>query len=138
MKATRILETCLYAENLQETATFYRQVLGLEPFSEVKGRHVFFRSQGGVFLLFNPHRTRVPEGEWPVPGHGPTGAGHVAFVLDSAELAAWRDHLTQHQVDIEQEVTWPNGAKSIYFRDPAGNSIELAEASLWASQVLPG
>ena len=27
---------------------------------------------------------------------------------------------------------WPNGARSIYVRDPAGNSLEFAEPALWA------
>ena len=26
---------------------------------------------------------------------------------------------------------WPNGARSLYFRDPAGNSVEIAEPRLW-------
>ena len=30
MKADRVLETCLYAANLEATAEFYREVLGLE------------------------------------------------------------------------------------------------------------
>jgi catechol 2,3-dioxygenase-like lactoylglutathione lyase family enzyme len=29
------------------------------------------------------------------------------------------------------EFDWPNGAHSMYFRDPAGNSLEIAERALW-------
>ena len=29
------------------------------------------------------------------------------------------------------EVPWPEGGRSIYFRDPAGNSLELAPPTLW-------
>ncbi|MGO7704721.1 glyoxalase/bleomycin resistance/extradiol dioxygenase family protein, partial [Rhizobium ruizarguesonis] len=29
------------------------------------------------------------------------------------------------------EVHWPNGGRSIYFRYPAGNSLECAEAKIW-------
>ncbi len=32
---------------------------------------------------------------------------------------------------IESEGRWPGGGYSIYFRDPAGNSIELATAAVW-------
>ncbi len=32
----RILETALYAENLDETADFYQHVLGLERFAEAR------------------------------------------------------------------------------------------------------
>ncbi|MDG1875189.1 MAG: hypothetical protein P8J27_14850 [Mariniblastus sp.] len=36
-------------------------------------------------------------------------------------------------IEIESEVCWDDGARrtSIYFRDPAGNSIELAPPNLW-------
>ncbi len=34
-------------------------------------------------------------------------------------------------VAIEADFRWPNGARSLYFRDPAGNSLECAEAKLW-------
>jgi catechol 2,3-dioxygenase-like lactoylglutathione lyase family enzyme len=34
-------------------------------------------------------------------------------------------------IALESTVTWPNGARSIYFRDPAGNSLECAEPRLW-------
>ena len=35
------------------------------------------------------------------------------------------------EVSIEAEVEWPNGGFSIYLRDPAGNSVELATPSIW-------
>ena len=34
-------------------------------------------------------------------------------------------------VDIETEVEWPGGGRSIYVRDPAGNSVELASSTIW-------
>ena len=35
------------------------------------------------------------------------------------------------EIAIESEITWKNGARSVYFRDPAGNSLEFAEPKLW-------
>jgi hypothetical protein len=29
-------------------------------------------------------------------------------------------------------VEWPGGGRSIYFRDPAGNSVELGTPAIWA------
>jgi catechol 2,3-dioxygenase-like lactoylglutathione lyase family enzyme len=46
-------------------------------------------------------------------------------------LDAWEDKLKAAGVAIESRVQWPSGARSFYFRDPAGNSLECAEASLW-------
>ncbi len=87
----RILETALYAENLEETADFYEHVLGLERFAEVAGRHVFFRTQGQVLLLFRPSATCLPpgEGKLPVPPHGATGPGHLCFAASAEEIDGW-------------------------------------------------
>jgi len=34
-------------------------------------------------------------------------------------------------VPIESELSWPQGGQSLYVRDPAGNSVELATRSTW-------
>jgi len=129
----RILETAIYADNLTETAAFYEEVLGLERFAGVEGRHVFFRVDGGVFLIFRPAATRVPPaaGALPVPPHGPEGQGHVCFAASAAEIERWRGRLDAAGVAIESDFEWPQGGRSIYFRDPAGNSIEFAEPRIW-------
>lgn len=130
----RILETALYAENLDETADFYQHVLGLERFAEVPGRHVFFRVEGQVLLLFRPSATRQPppaDARLPVPPHGAEGEGHVCFAASAAEIDGWIEHLTSHKVGIESAFEWPQGGRSIYFRDPAGNSLEFAEPRIW-------
>lgn len=129
MQARRILETCLYVDDLEAAKEFYTRVLGLELYSEVAGRHAFFRCGEAMFLLFDARATRQPGGM--VPTHGAEGPGHVAFVLRPDEAAPWRAHLEQQGVPIEQEVTWPNGGHSLYFRDPAGNSLEVATPSTW-------
>ena len=46
-------------------------------------------------------------------------------------IPAWREHLRQQGVAIEAEISWPSGGYSIYFRDPAGNSLELATPQMW-------
>jgi catechol 2,3-dioxygenase-like lactoylglutathione lyase family enzyme len=55
-------------------------------------------------------------------------------VLIRAEgLDGWRRRIEGHGVVIEKEVGWPRGGRSIYFRDPAGNSVELVTPGLWGS-----
>ena len=129
----KILETALYAENLEETADFYQHVLGLERFAEVAGRHVFFRAGTQVLLLFRPSAIGEPpeSGKLPVPPHGATGPGHVCFAATAAEIDGWIEHLASHRVEIESAFDWPQGGRSIYFRDPAGNSLEFAEPRIW-------
>lgn len=131
MQVEQILETCLYVDDLEAAEEFYSRVLGLVVFSRVKGRHVFFRCGQGVFLLFNPARTIKPEGDLPVPTHGAHGPGHVSFAMSPVDIPVWREHLRQNNVATEAEITWPSGGFSLYFRDPAGNSVELATPQTW-------
>jgi catechol 2,3-dioxygenase-like lactoylglutathione lyase family enzyme len=130
-----VLETCLYARDLEAAERFFADVLGLEVYAHADGRHVFFRCGAGMFLVFNPDVTEAQSVEvagkrLPLPGA--RGAGHMAFAVREADLPAWRERLRQAGVTIERELTWPQGGHSIYFRDPAGNSVELATPRLWA------
>ncbi len=129
MRPVDILESCLYAADLEAASRFYEAVLGLIPFSRVAGRHTFFRCGGRVFLLFDPSRTSKAGGG--IPPHGARGPGHVAFGLPAAELDAWRSRLAELGVEIEAEVEWPGGGRSLYLRDPAGNSVELTTPRIW-------
>lgn len=129
-----ILETAIYVGDLDAAQDFYGRVLGLSLISRDRNRHVFFRCGEGVFLIFNPKVTAnepATVGGASVPPHGATGAGHMAFRVGEDELPAWRERLEREQVVIESEIAWPRGGRSIYFRDPAGNSIELASPKLW-------
>ncbi len=129
MRADRVLETCLYMDDLEAAEAFYRDVLGLELVTKSEGRHVIFRCGKDMFLLFNPEQTRIKTGR--APTHGAHGPGHAAFAMDESEVDAWRSHLQSKGVEIETEVTWPRGGTSLYFRDPAGNSLEVATDSIW-------
>jgi catechol 2,3-dioxygenase-like lactoylglutathione lyase family enzyme len=128
-----ILETALYCEDLDKAREFYSNVLGLEIIAEGEGRHVFFMLEGSVLLIFNPHATDKPSqaARFSVPPHGAQGPGHACFRADGEALDQWRTRLQEAGVEIEEEITWPNGARSIYFRDPAGNSLEFGEGGLW-------
>jgi catechol 2,3-dioxygenase-like lactoylglutathione lyase family enzyme len=129
MRVARVLETCLYTDDLVAGERFYSSVLGLEVYSRVEGRHVFFRCGDAMFLLFNAAATQQVNG--PVPPHGAVGQGHVAFATGQAEIPMWREHLQRSGVAIEAQVQWPSGGISLYVRDPAGNSVELTSPGIW-------
>jgi catechol 2,3-dioxygenase-like lactoylglutathione lyase family enzyme len=129
MQIEKILESCLYVDDLRAAEAFYGGVLGLELHSQVEGRHLFYHCGDGMLLLFNPKRTL--ERTEVVPTHGAFGPGHVAFAMAEADVRVWQKHLSEHGVEIETEVSWPSGGYSIYFRDPAGNSVELVTAQTW-------
>ena len=136
MKASNVLETCLYVDDLLRAEQFYVAVLGLELVSRQEGRHVFFRCGQRMVLLFNPLGSRESDGQF--PPHGSFGPGHVAFGVREADLPEWEQWLSQHGVAVEQTIDWPGGGRSLYFRDPAGNSLELATPRIWgvAEQTL--
>ncbi|MFZ1479970.1 MAG: VOC family protein [Paracoccaceae bacterium] len=137
MRPKAILESALYAADLDAARAFYGGFLGLEEIGHQPGRHVFFRVGAGILLVFNPTATEIsdPTARLPVPGHGARGPGHLCFAASRAEIAQWRDRLTAAGIAIEAEFDWPEGARSLYFRDPAGNSLEFAEPRLWAWQA---
>jgi catechol 2,3-dioxygenase-like lactoylglutathione lyase family enzyme len=129
MQLKHILETCLYVDDLSRAEQFYTRVLGLELEGPQNGRHVFLRCGQRMLLLFNPLVSR--EGSDHFPPHGAFGAGHLAFGVHEAELPGWTTRLDERGVTIERVIDWPQGGRSLYFRDPAGNLLELATPKLW-------
>ena len=128
MKLGQLSEAALYASDLGAAERFYHDILGLEIISSMEGRGISFRCGATVLLVFVA-RTRIPDAG--VPTHGAQGEGHVAFMIVDSELDPWRARLTERGVAIETEVAWPSGGRSLYFRDPAGNLVELAPPALW-------
>ncbi|NIR47884.1 glyoxalase/bleomycin resistance/extradiol dioxygenase family protein, partial [candidate division KSB1 bacterium] len=67
-----------------------------------------------------------------LPAHGADGAGHVAFAIEHSQIDFWKQRLSQLQIEIQRQFTWPSGGKSIYFVDPSGNLLELVTPDVWA------
>jgi len=134
MRLDRVLETVLYVDDLDAAEAFYGGVLGLERTSRKEGLFVFFRIGDAMLLLFEPEAARTGRS---VPPHGARGPGHACFAVPEAELDAWQTHLEAAGVTIEQHQDWPRGGRSFYFRDPAGNSLELATPRIWGFADLP-
>lgn len=129
LKIKAVIETSLYVTDLATTEAFYTSILGLEVVTKEAGRHVFFRvGEASMLLAFNAEATMKGDH---LPHHGGHGSGHFAFGIESQSYDAWKNALRGHGVAIEQEIDWPRGGKSIYFRDPAGNSVELVTPGIW-------
>jgi catechol 2,3-dioxygenase-like lactoylglutathione lyase family enzyme len=124
-----IIETAIYVADLDETETFYRTILGLTVIAKEPGHHVFFQvGASNVLLAFLADATLKGD---QLPPHGTTGPGHFALGIDVVAVDAWRDRLQENGIAIEKEVEWPRGGKSLYFRDPAGNLVELITPGVW-------
>jgi catechol 2,3-dioxygenase-like lactoylglutathione lyase family enzyme len=124
----RILETVLYVDDLGAAEAFYGQVLGLTLDSRKEGTFAFFRIGRDMLLLFDPKASRANRD---VPAHGATGPGHACFAVPESSLEEWQAKLRAHGVAIEHVQDWPRGGRSFYFRDPAGNSLEMATPRIW-------
>lgn len=127
-----IMETSIYADDIDVAERFYRHVFGLEVVTKVPDRLVFFKCGQQMLLVFNPQKSREQDAGIPIPRHGTTGEGHFCFYAkDKAEVDFWRDHFEALGITIEHYHRWENGSYSVYIRDPAGNSVEVGEARLW-------
>ncbi|MBV8384481.1 MAG: VOC family protein [Planctomycetaceae bacterium] len=129
MEIRAVIETAIYVDDLQAAETFYGTVLGLRVVGKGPGRHVFFRvGEASVLLAFLAEATLKGD---QLPPHGASGPGHFALGIDAEAFDAWRKLLQGRGVTIEKEVEWPRGGRSLYFRDPTGDSVELVTPGVW-------
>ena len=132
MKFTKIVETCIYSSELKEMKDFYMNKLGLDFVSEENGRHVFLKAGKSMLLIFNPEST-LNDSISIFPIHGaitPPSIVHFALEINTADYEKWKDLLSKKQIDIEKELKIGN-SRSIYFRDPSGNVVELITENAW-------
>jgi catechol 2,3-dioxygenase-like lactoylglutathione lyase family enzyme len=122
-----IAEAVLYVDDLKEAIGFYTEVLELPLSASFTDAAFLQTGRNSTLILFDRHKLR--ERESVIPSHGSSGPGHVALAVPEAEMDNWRSRLEAAGVPIEHEQRWPQGTNSIYFRDPAGNSVELIESA---------
>lgn len=133
-----VAEAILYVDDLDAAVRFYTDVLRLP---------LTYRFTDACFLQTGRHSTLIVfdrqalrERTSIIPAHGATGPGHVALAIPAADYDAWRRRLVAHGVEIEHEQIWSQQTRSIYFRDPDGNSLEFIEAthypSVWSQHGL--
>ena len=128
-----VLETALYVADLDRSAAFYQRVLGFPLASEPIDRLCALSiTCDQVLLLFKKggsvQPTVLPYGIIP-PTDG-DGSLHVAFWIPPSDFERWQDRLRASGVGVESLVNWPQGGRSIYFRDPDDHVIEL-KTSNW-------
>ncbi len=128
-----VLETSLYAADLQRTAAFYRDLLGLKPLVDSPRLVAFDVAGKSVLLVFQSGATEedVIEPRGTIPGHDGRGRLHFALSIAQKDLDRWRARLAERGVAIVGEYKWARGGTSLYFRDPDGATVELATPGLW-------
>lgn len=134
MKLERVIETCLYVDDLDRAARFYESVLELKVLTGDARFRAYDVGGQSVLLLFQRGATletvHMPGGTIPPhDGHGPL---HMAFAVTAETLPQWEQRLHERGVATEGRTEWSRGGRSIYFRDPDGHLLELATPGLWA------
>jgi len=134
MKINKIIETVLYCDDVKEMLDFYQDLFNF-PANKHLPRSVFLKCGENVLVIMNRSMTSQ-ENQLP-PHHGATGAQHIALEVEDSEYDEWKALFVKKGLPIEKEITWDghHGARSFFFRDPAGNNIEIAEKKLWGSEI---
>jgi catechol-2,3-dioxygenase len=133
LKFRKIVETCIYAYELEKMKDFYVNTIGLPLIAEEKGRHIFLKVGKSMLLIFNPKKTMIKSNSV-FPIHGaltPPAIVHFALEIEKEDYENSKNMLNQNKIEIEKEITWKKGTKSIYFRDPVGNLVEFITWNSW-------
>jgi catechol 2,3-dioxygenase-like lactoylglutathione lyase family enzyme len=130
---TRVLETCLYVDDLDRAVQFYVRLFGFAVMNCDERFCALNVAAGSVLLLFRRRGTlsAIETGHGLIPPHDGHGPLHMALAIPAESLAEWDRALAKAGVAIESTVRWPRGSVSLYFRDPDGHLIELATPGLW-------
>lgn len=128
-----VLETSLYVADLARSQSFYQQVLGFTTMLSDPRMCALAVPRRQVLLLFltdgSLQASPTPYGD--IPPHGAHGTQHVCFSIPLGDLQRWENRLSAFGIDTDSRLVWPQGATSLYFRDPDGHSVELSTPGLW-------
>jgi catechol-2,3-dioxygenase len=132
MKINKVIETCIYSSDLESMKKFYVEIVGLSVIQEETDKLIFLKAGKSMLLIFDPLRTNVHnEG---LPTHGamtPPSSIHFAMEIEEQEYQPCKENLGRNGIAIQKEVNWDGKIKSLYFRDPAGNLVELITSGGW-------
>jgi catechol 2,3-dioxygenase-like lactoylglutathione lyase family enzyme len=128
-----LLETSLYARDLERTAAFYRDLFGFKTLVESPRLVAFEVASRHVLLVFQAGATEqdVRDDRGTIPGHDGRGRLHLALSIPAEACQPWRERLSARGIDIAGEYRWARGGTSLYFRDPDDALVELATPGLW-------
>jgi catechol-2,3-dioxygenase len=132
MKINKVIETCIYSSDLESMKKFYVDIVGLSVIQEESDKLIFLKAGKSMLLIFDPLRTSVNNGGLPIHGAmTPPSSIHFAMEIEEKEYQTCKEDLGRNGIAIQKEVNWDGKTKSLYFRDPAGNLVELITSGGW-------
>ena len=125
LKTERLAVVSIQAPDIPSTAHFYRDVLGLK-LMPGHGHRIAFDLGGLVLVIVEGQPAKVEPGTrsfFPV----------LAFAVEDIEQAA--ESLRAHGVELVGGINENMGTRWVYFYDPGGNLVELAQFGEGAQAV---
>jgi catechol 2,3-dioxygenase-like lactoylglutathione lyase family enzyme len=122
-KAVKFTHVCLITKKLETMRDFYREVLQVEP-KVYQEDYLEFPVEGAILSLY-----RQESLERTVPGAMQAGRNQsVMLEFQVADVDREYARLKQSRLPLDwvmSPTTFPWGNRSIYFRDPEGNMVNL-------------
>ena len=116
----KLTHTCIITEDVGRLRSFYQEVLQIEPLGE--GAYVEFPTEAGTLSLFSL------EGLEKLAPGSMQGASNNTAMLEFHVEDVDKEYERLKQMSIEwmkPPTTQPWGNRSIWFRDPDGNPLNL-------------
>ena len=121
-KAIKAIDyTVIYVRDLAAMRRFYEDVLCFELIRELSPRWIEYRVGANTLVLALPGLTAKDD---PVPKH--TAALQLAFKVERDNVDACAAELTKQGIALVRPPTdQPFGHRTLFFRDPDGNLLEV-------------
>ncbi len=127
------MEFSLYVEDVSLASAFYHDLFGFRVLLS-KERIAALDVEGKQILLLFKHGASSEPMKTPgglLPPHDSEGTSHVAFAIQESDWQPWEGWLRERDVEVESEIQWEGGGRSLYFRDPDGHLLELVTPGVW-------
>ena len=140
MQVTELGHVVITVSNLERSARFYRDVLGLHETGRLGERGMFFA--GGNNRTHHELLIQaVPNGQ-PIPKEPHIGLSHMAFKIgtNDDELKEAHKRFLEAEVEIDS-ITDHGVTHSIYVKDPDGHRVEVfidVQPELWRTDPKAG
>lgn len=114
--------TVIFVRDMAAMRRFYEDVLALSPLRELSPNWIEYGLGSNTLALARPSRTAT---DAPIPSG--SASLQLAFRVSAAEVDACADELLRQGVALLSPPTnqQPFGHRTLFFRDPDGNLLEI-------------
>jgi catechol 2,3-dioxygenase-like lactoylglutathione lyase family enzyme len=113
--------TVIFVRDMAAMRRFYQEILGFRPQRELSAGWIEYQVGGNTLALARPGRTAA---DVAIP-HG-SASLQLAFRVSAAEVDQCAEELVRQGVDLLSPPTDQSfGHRTLFFRDPDGNLLEI-------------